>query len=290
MFGTVDVKEVRLGLFRIFWKFRNTLENVREDPQSSSSLALEMKEFKLCGSQAGREFFSSISLIFKEDRILCLVSVRDVFSRRAEDAEDDARYLSIQEQKFLENVQRPSVMWLDGLTVLSDTSDNASDFQFLQKLERGKWQFMQEDSEIGTVIILWIDFGTTETIRQSKMINELAEMFHTQTQCDARFKFTNGQSIGAHIIILSAASPVFAAMFQSSFKESQTREVVIEDIDIQVFQYFLEYLYTCQIPKLAKNEHYKQSIKSLYLAADKYIIEDLKNDCDKLLKQYDEEF
>ncbi|EFX71805.1 hypothetical protein DAPPUDRAFT_255321 [Daphnia pulex] len=110
------------------------------------------------------------------------------------------------------------------------------------------------------------------------MISGLLEKFHSQTQCDVNFKFKGGQSIGAHIIILSAASPVFTAMFQSDLKESQTHEVIIEDIDFQVFIHFLEYLYSCRVSKLAKDEHFVQTINLLCQAADKYFVEDLKHE------------
>jgi hypothetical protein len=273
MFGTVDVQEVRLGLFRIFWKFRNSLNP--EDQESLSS-ALQMKEFKLCGSKMDREFLSSISLAFIGEKTVCLVTVRDVASRRAEDAEEDDP-----QQHLTDYVQPPSVMWLEGV----HTSNSNSDLQYLKKMPRGQWKLMQEVSEIGTVVVLWIDFGTTE-VRQTSMIHGLAEMFHTQTQCDAHFKFKNGQSIGAHVVILSAASPVFSALFQSNFKDSLTREVFIEDIDMQVFQYFLQYLYTCRIPRLPEDENFEKTVKSLYQAADKYIVEDLKKECYQLLKEY----
>ena len=78
---------------------------------------------------------------------------------------------------------------------------------------------MQDVSRMGTVVVLWIDFGTTD-VRQTNIIRGQAEMFHTQTQCDAHFKFENGQLIGAHVVILSAASLVFSYLFQSNFKDS----------------------------------------------------------------------
>jgi hypothetical protein len=64
---------------------------------------------------------------------------------------------------------------------------------------------------------------------------------YTQTQCDAHFNFKNGQLIVAQVVILSAERLVFSSLFQSNFKDSLTREVFIEDTDMQVFQYFLKY-------------------------------------------------
>ena len=111
-------------------------------------------------------------------------------------------------------------------------------------MPRDHLELMQEVSGIGTVFVLWIEFVTTEVL-QTNMIHGLAEIFHTQTQCDIHFKFKNGQLFGTHVVILSAASPVISALFQSNFKDSLTGEVFIDNIDMQVFQYFLQYLYTC---------------------------------------------
>ena len=47
----------------------------------------------------------------------------------------------------------------------------------------------------------------------------------------------------------------------SNFKESPTREVFIEDIDMQMLQYFLKYF---KIPRLPENENFEKTAKSLY--------------------------
>lgn len=70
------------------------------------------------------------------------------------------------------------------------------------------------------------------------MTNGLAEISYIQTQCDAHFKFQNGHN-------RFTSSPYqqqvlcLLLIFQSSFKESQTSEVVIENIDMQRFKSFL---------------------------------------------------
>jgi hypothetical protein len=52
---------------------------------------------------------------------------------------------------------------------------------------------------------------------------------------------------------------------------------------MQLLQYFLKYLYNCKIPRLLENENFEKTAKSLYQVADKYILTDLKNECDQLL-------
>ncbi len=133
-------------------------------------------------------------------------------------------------------------------------------------------------------ITIWIDFGTG-TIREKNLIimsKGLAEMFYNQHLCDVHFDFKDSQTVGAHVVILSAGSPVLSAMFRSEFLESKTKKVTITDIDIEVFRQLLIYLYTGSAPKLAE----KNMTQLLFEAADKYNIDNLKTECtDALLKR-----
>ncbi|EFX75726.1 hypothetical protein DAPPUDRAFT_306637 [Daphnia pulex] len=113
-------------------------------------------------------------------------------------------------------------------------------------------------------------------------------MLHSQVHCDVQFHFKGEQSIGAHLVIISASSPVFSDMFQSSLKKSLNSVVFIEDIDVQVFKYLLDYLYTSEVPQLTRSE--QMNIMLLYEAAVKYGVEDLKKECvEMLLMQLDME-
>ncbi len=81
------------------------------------------------------------------------------------------------------------------------------------------------------------------------------------------------ESIAAHRSLLSARSPVFAAMFTSGMQECQTRQVHLDDVDSAVFSDFLKFLYTGMLEPTAKNK------KELLAVADKYQVETLKNLC-----------
>ncbi|EFX75749.1 hypothetical protein DAPPUDRAFT_250076 [Daphnia pulex] len=128
-------------------------------------------------------------------------------------------------------------------------------------------------------IILWIDFGTN-TAAEINILNGLGEMFNKQTNCDVHFQFQDLESIGAHANILSTGSPVFAAMFRSSYLESKSRIVIIDDIDPEVFKQLLIFLYTGKAPRLKE----KNIVRPLYEVADKYGVLILKNECIKVLQ------
>lgn len=87
------------------------------------------------------------------------------------------------------------------------------------------------------------------------------------------------ESIAAHRTLLSARSPVFAAMFTSGMEESITGQVRIEDADYSTFCDFLKFLYTGTLEPSAKKEE-------LLAVADKYQVETLLNVC-KLATKFD---
>jgi hypothetical protein len=173
---------------------------------------------------------------------------------------------SLVSEENLENlvVKQPKKVWLENAVSVRPIE--------VSKLYNynNSWEgfFQHETSEVKEcLLMIWIDYGTNE-VRQTHMNRRLAGMLHNQTYCDVQFQFKNGQSIGAHIIILSASSPVFADMFQSILMKSGSHLVVIEDIDVQVFRHLLNYLYTNEAPQITRNE--ESNIMLLYEAAEKF--------------------
>uniref|UniRef100_A0A0P6D3V4 Btb/poz domain-containing protein n=1 Tax=Daphnia magna TaxID=35525 RepID=A0A0P6D3V4_9CRUS len=116
------------------------------------------------------------------------------------------------------------------------------------------------------------NFGISEV----KAGNILTDYFFLQqTNCDVHFRFPLGKKIGGHISIIAATSPVFAAMFRHNMKESKTGEVVIKDIERDIFYELLHYIYSGRT-SMAMTEAIAQS---LIAASEKYNIPDLKNKC-----------
>ena len=76
------------------------------------------------------------------------------------------------------------------------------------------------------------------------------------------------EAFGAHRSLISARSPVFAAMFISGMKEAATGQVRIEDVDPTTFQHFLKFLYTGMFEPSSKD-------RELFKVADKYGVETL---------------
>ena len=108
-------------------------------------------------------------------------------------------------------------------------------------------------------------------------------LFLQQTNCDVHFRFQRtSEKIGAHRCILSARSPVFAAMFQHNMQESKTGEVMIQEIEKDIFYQFLHFIYSGQ----TSDPLTETTAQQLLAAAVKYNIQDLKAECASFLLPY----
>ncbi|KZS09674.1 Uncharacterized protein APZ42_026064 [Daphnia magna] len=107
-------------------------------------------------------------------------------------------------------------------------------------------------------------------------------LYVNQLNCDVTFHFDaaeKNESIGGHVAILSVRSSVFAAMFQSRMKETNTRKVCIKDIKPDIFKQLLHYIYSGR----TSTELSEEIAQRLFVAADMYDIEDLKDECVQFL-------
>ncbi|XP_044020628.1 speckle-type POZ protein B-like [Aphidius gifuensis] len=78
--------------------------------------------------------------------------------------------------------------------------------------------------------------------------------------------------------ILVAHSPVFSAMFNhDEVKENTENKVIVEDIDEDVFEQLLYYMYTGEVKNI------QDMPMDLLIAADKYQLDHLKNQCEETL-------
>lgn len=80
-----------------------------------------------------------------------------------------------------------------------------------------------------------------------------------------------------HKAILAVRSPVFAAMFKHQMEESQRNRVIITDVDYDILEKMLTYIYTGRLQNI------KEIARELLVAADKYDVGDLKAKCEEVL-------
>lgn len=111
------------------------------------------------------------------------------------------------------------------------------------------------------------------------VLDYLSNLWTTKTLSDITFN-CNTHNIKAHTLILASGSPVLAAMFQHNFKEKEEKVVLIKDIKPNVFEELLCYIYTGNF-----NSDRNVDVGELLVAADKYAVEALKEECALILSR-----
>ena len=109
----------------------------------------------------------------------------------------------------------------------------------------------------------------------SELITHLDGLFDNMQFSDVNFNI-GGREFPAHKNILAARSTYFEAMFKHPTKENLTNQIEIEDIEPEVFQELLRFIYTGRVP-LKKLE---TMAAGLFIAADKYLLDELKIKCE----------
>ncbi|XP_074095898.1 speckle-type POZ protein-like [Cotesia typhae] len=89
--------------------------------------------------------------------------------------------------------------------------------------------------------------------------------------------FVGDNKFDAHRFILTTRSCVFEAMFSYDTKEKKENEVTITDIDGEIFEKLLEYIYTDKV------EYLDIFAEELLEASDKYQLQGLKEMCEDSL-------
>lgn len=271
--SSIKVQEVRDGLFRIHWVFSEVMKNQLGDYKEA---------FQLTGSQSQRIYTinyhlkhpntDEMNLGFKYEYTVIIAETKSE-SHQSSNSEASSDISNLSNQHNLAILPKG----LDCAYMFIDNKYASGNEITLKKINSAKWLMTCVHPTHRENLTLWMDFGTREDVTDDVMdvVNGLAELFHQQNLCDVKFQFSDGLTIGAHINILSARSPVFSAMFQSGLIKEENRPVIITDIEMEVFKQMLIYLYTGSAPKLEE----ECITPPLLEAAEKYGIEMLKNRC-----------
>ncbi|XP_028822050.1 speckle-type POZ protein A-like [Denticeps clupeoides] len=106
------------------------------------------------------------------------------------------------------------------------------------------------------------DASTPQVKKQEpNMAEELRELWNTSLHSDCILSVA-GQEFKAHKAILAARCPVFHSMFMNNTKENQTGRVDIKDMEADILEEMITYIYTGTSP----NVH--QMASKLIAAAD----------------------
>jgi len=109
-----------------------------------------------------------------------------------------------------------------------------------------------------------------------RLSDDFGQLFESNQFADVNLTCA-GREFKCHKAILTARSPVLAAMFEHDMKERQHNRVEIDDMDPEVMADMLRFIYTGRAPNL------DSMAADLLAAADKYALDRLKVMCEEAL-------
>ena len=137
---------------------------------------------------------------------------------------------------------------------------------------------------------LWLDFGTV-TFGQKKLLNQWTKQLTEQENTDIEFNVQR-ELMGAHSPIIASSSSVFASMIYNNNKTpslsksksaaaaaTPVKVIEINDVEPQVFEQILHYVYTGKIPSIAEED----MAYRLFKAANIYGLDNLKDECTRFV-------
>ncbi|XP_037946239.1 uncharacterized protein LOC119678470 [Teleopsis dalmanni] len=114
---------------------------------------------------------------------------------------------------------------------------------------------------------------TDKTNVATMLSRRYEQLLRTEKFCDCVFH-VGAEVVKCHKLILSAASPVFEAMFYGPICEQ--REIEILDLNTDIFKLLVEYIYMGSID--FQHLTLEETIE-LYYGAEKYLLKELIGDC-----------
>lgn len=109
------------------------------------------------------------------------------------------------------------------------------------------------------------------------LIEDFGKLFNNGKSSDFVLK-CGEKSFSVHKTVLSARSDFFEGMFRSNMKEANDGIGKIEDLEPEILELVLRYMYTGEIPELSM-----KSLHDVYAAADRFAVESLQAKCHSLL-------
>ena len=86
-------------------------------------------------------------------------------------------------------------------------------------------------------------------VPDSSLGTELSQLLESGAGADVTFKVEN-EELKAHRIVLTARSPMFAALLNSPMREGEEGVVTFPDVRVPVFRGVLHFVYTDSLPEV----------------------------------------
>jgi hypothetical protein len=133
----------------------------------------------------------------------------------------------------------------------------------------GRLKALGQRYQLHRLVELCVNYASGRDAEQTRFAEDMAEALQSQDFADLTLNF-DGVKMRCHKVILTSRSTYFARMFGSSFAESRSDELTIDEVSPDVFQLFLSFLYTGN--RALINE---QTAVDFLTAADRFLHDEL---------------
>merc|ERR1712098_360644 len=116
----------------------------------------------------------------------------------------------------------------------------------------------------------------TENYHHKQLAHDVEKLFLSKEHSDVIIR-CGDKVYDCHKIILTSRSPVFKMMLESNMKEKITGDIVIKNMDHEVLEDLLQYMYSGVAPNIDGHT------QELFAAADQYQLDKLKELCEMKL-------
>ncbi|CAM0948186.1 unnamed protein product [Alopecurus aequalis] len=113
---------------------------------------------------------------------------------------------------------------------------------------------------------------------------DLVRIFSDEVPTDVALE-VGDQTFRAHRRFLAAQSPVLAALFTGPMRENTAPSVRIDDMEPQVFEAMLDFIYKGNLPVVDESDRIAMT-QHLLVAADRFNLERLKSICAEKLRRH----
>jgi speckle-type POZ protein len=187
-----------------------------------------------------------------------------------------------------------SILNQKGTKVLQETVSLSTDFEFeefyfsKEQIIQSKCQQSDESLTFCWNIVTHVKMEPVSSSADPPVLavidcsgglsSHLEGLFNNMSSSDVILNI-RGREFPAHKLILATRSEVFAAMFKHPTKENCNNQVKIEDIEPEVFQEVLRFIYTGRVSRATM----ETMATGLFIAADKYLLGELKKECENYM-------
>ncbi|XBI50284.1 hypothetical protein VPH35_113716 [Triticum aestivum] len=128
--------------------------------------------------------------------------------------------------------------------------------------------------------------GQFVVVPSSDLHRHLGDLLKSGDGTDVTFQ-VDGKTFLAHRSVLAARSPVFKVQLFGAMKGSSDDQIIVDDMEADVFGSLLHFIYTDSLPQMShEGDNQGVAASHLLVAADRYDVQRLKLICEDKLRSY----